>query len=162
LPKKNFHVLIDFLKLLPHEYKIVLAGTTFHSYATDMKNRIKTEGLVDRFYMIGPIDEREKRWYYENACAFIFPSLHEGFGLPVAEAMSLGLPIFVSNKTSLPEIAGADAFYFTTFEASAMAQVFLNGMKEFNNDKKSRLIERSKLFNWKSAAEAYLAIYKSL
>jgi glycosyltransferase involved in cell wall biosynthesis len=162
LPKKNFHVLIDFLKLLPHEYKIILAGTTFHSYAADMKTRIKVEGLEDRFFMIGTIDEREKRWYYENTCAFIFPSLLEGFGLPVAEAMSLGLPLFVSDKTSLPEIAGLDAYYFTNFEASSMASVFLLGMKEFNNEKKLRLIERSKLFNWKSAAEAYLAIYRSL
>lgn len=162
VPKKNFHVLIDFLKLLPHDYQIVLAGTTFHPYATDMQKRIQDEGLADRFFLVGTIDENEKRWYYENACAFIFPSLLEGFGLPVAEAMSLGLPLFISDKTSLPEIGGADAFYFKNFEAPSMRDIFLRGMDDFSVDQKIRLIERAKLFDWKSASESYLKLYESI
>ena len=162
LPKKNFYVLIDFLKLLPSEYKIILAGTTFHTYAEEMKNKILSEKLEDRFFMIGTINENEKRWYYENACAFIFPSLLEGFGLPVAEAMSMGLPLFLSDKTSLPEIGGVDAFYFKNFEAPYMRDVFLSGMSEFNAEKKMRLINRSHLFDWKVAAESYLKLYESI
>ena len=162
VPKKNFHVLIDFLKILPLEYKIVLAGTTFHSYAVEMQKRIQEEGLADRFYLVGTIDEKEKRWYYENAYAFIFPSLLEGFGLPVAEDMSLGLPLFISDKTSLPEIGGVDAYYFKNFEAQYMCNVFLNGMANFNEAQKIRLIERSKLFDWKSASESYLKLYVSV
>lgn len=159
VPKKNFHVLIDFLKKLPQEYKIVLAGTTFHSYAAEMIKRINDEDLNDRFFLVGTIDENEKRWYYEHACSLIFPSLFEGFGLPVAEAMSLGLPLFISDKTSLPEIGGEDAYYFRNFEPDSMAKVFLLGLENFNEDKKLRLIERSKLFNWEQAAESYLKIY---
>lgn len=162
LPKKNFHVLIDFLKALPVEYKIVLAGTTYHQYANAMKKRIQTEGLEDRFFLIGTITEKEKRWYYEEACAFIFPSLLEGFGLPVVEAMSLGLPLFISDKTSLPEIGGGDAYYFKNFEASSMREVFISGMNEFTPEKKARLIERSKKFNWKLAADSYLKLYTSV
>lgn len=162
LPKKNFHVLIDFLKLLPVEYKIVLAGTTYNDYATGMKQRIQSEGLEDRFFLIGTIDEKEKRWYYEHACAFIFPSLLEGFGLPVAEAMNFGLPLFISNKTSLPEIGGNDAYYFTNYEASSMRDVFFAGMKDFTPERKARLIERSKLFDWKTAAHSYLKLYNSI
>ncbi len=161
LPKKNFHVLIDFLKLIP-EYKIVLAGTTFHSYAKEMQKRIIDEGLQDRFYLVGTISESHKLWYYQNAKAFIFPSLLEGFGLPVAEAMSMGLPLFISDKTSLPEIGGADAYYFRNFEASHMRDVFIDGMKNFTPEKKERLKERSKMFDWKKATEQYLALYQSL
>lgn len=161
LPKKNFHVLIDFLKLVP-DYKMVIAGTTFHSYAKDMQKRILEEGLSDRFFLVGTIDEAHKIWYYQNAEAFIFPSLLEGFGLPVAEAMSMGLPLFISDKTSLPEIGGDDAYYFKNFEAESMKDVFISGMKDFTPEKKSRLIARSKMFDWKKAADAYLAIYKSL
>ncbi|MGZ3790335.1 MAG: glycosyltransferase family 4 protein [Bacteriovorax sp.] len=161
LPKKNFHVLIDFLKLVP-EYQMVLAGTTFHSYAKEMQKRIEDEGLADRFFLVGTINEAQKLWYYQNASAFIFPSLLEGFGLPVAEAMSLGLPLFISDKTSLPEIGGADAYYFKNFEATHMLDVFTAGMKDFSLDKKSRLIERSKMFDWKTAAENYLDIYTRL
>ncbi len=161
LPKKNFHVLIDFLKLLP-DYKIVVAGTTFHSYAKDMQKRILEEGLSDRFFLVGTIDEAHKIWYYQNAEAFIFPSLLEGFGLPVAEAMSMGLPLFISDKTSLPEIGGEDAYYFNNFEAESMKDVFVSGMKNFTPEKKNRLINRSKMFDWKKAADAYMNIYKSL
>lgn len=161
LPKKNFHVLIDLLKLLP-EYNIVLAGTTFHAYANEIQKRIKDENLLERFHMVGTINEEEKRWYYEHACAFIFPSLLEGFGLPVAEAMSLGLPLFLSDKTSLPEIGGNDAFYFKNFNPIDMKHIFINGLKSFNQEQKNRLIERSKKFNWEKAAKEYLDLYQSL
>ena len=161
LPKKNFHVLIDFLKLIP-DYKIVLAGTTFHSYAKDMQKRILEEGLSDRFFLVGTIDEAHKVWYYQNASAFLFPSLLEGFGLPVAEAMSMGLPLFISDKTSLPEVGGADAYYFKSFKAEDMRDVFISGMKDFTPEKKERLIQRSKLFDWKKAADAFLDIYAKI
>lgn len=161
LPKKNFHVLIDFLKLLP-EYKIVLAGTTFHAYAKEMQKRIIDEGLAERFFLIGTIDEGHKIWYYQHASAFIFPSLLEGFGLPVAEAMSMGLPLFISDKTCLPEIGGDDAYYFKSFDPEVMRDVFISGMKDFTPEKKLRLIERSKMFDWEKAANTYLNIYKNL
>ena len=162
LPKKNYHVLIDFLMLLPPEYKIVLAGTTYHRYAQEMLEKIKTLGLEDRFFLIGTINEEQKRWYYENSCAFVFPSLFEGFGLPVAEAMSLGLPLFISDKTSLPEIGGEDAYYFLDFDPEKMKEVFMNGMQSFNEEKKQRLIERAKMFDWKKASDKYIEIYQSL
>lgn len=161
LPKKNFHVLIDFLKLIP-DYKIILAGTTFHAYAKNMQKRIQDEGLSDRFFLVGTIPESHKVWYYKHASAFIFPSLLEGFGLPVAEAMSMGLPLFISDKTSLPEIGGSDAYYFNNFDPQAMKDVFVSGINDFTPEKKSRLIERSKIFDWKKAADTYLAIYKNL
>lgn len=161
LPKKNFHVLIDFLKLIP-DYKMVLAGTTYHSYASEMQKRIKEEGLTDRFFLVGTINEAQKLWYYQNASAFIFPSLLEGFGLPVAEAMSLGLPLFLSDKTSLPEIGGEDAFYFKNFEPESMKDVFLEGMKKFTPEMKARLIMRSKKFDWEKAASMYLTLYNEI
>lgn len=161
IPKKNFHVLIDLLKLLP-EYSIVVAGTTYHSYAETMKERIRHENLEERFILTGTINESEKLWYYQNAAAFIFPSLLEGFGLPVAEAMSVGVPLFLSDKTSLPEIGGPDAYYFKSFDPHHMKQVLLDGLKDFNEEKRARLKERSKLFNWERASSQYLEIYKSL
>jgi glycosyltransferase involved in cell wall biosynthesis len=161
LPKKNFHVLIDFLKLIP-DYKIVVAGTTFHAYAKEMQKRIIDEGLSERFFLIGTIDEAHKVWYYQHASAFLFPSLLEGFGLPVAEAMSMGLPLFISDKTSLPEIGGDDAFYFKSFDPELMKDVFISGMKSFTPEKKARLIERSKMFDWEKAANAYMDIYNKV
>jgi glycosyltransferase involved in cell wall biosynthesis len=161
LPKKNFHVLIDFMKLLP-DYQLIIAGTTFHTYAKEMLKTIEAEKLSDRIHLVGTIDEAEKLWFYQHASAFLFPSLLEGFGLPVAEAMSQGLPLFLSDKTSLPEIGGEEAFYFKNFDPESMKEVFVTGMKNFTPDKKERLIARSKLFDWKTAADEYLAIYSNL
>lgn len=161
LPKKNFHVLIEMMKLLP-DYKLIIAGTTFHAYAKDMLYKISSERLNDRIFLVGTINEEEKLWYYRHACAFIFPSLLEGFGLPVAEAMSLGLPLFLSDKTSLPEIGGEDAFYFKNFDPAHMRDVFLEGMAIFDNERAHRLIERSTRFDWKKAASSYLKLYGTL
>lgn len=164
VPKKNFHVLIDFLKLVKG-MKIVLAGPLFHSYADDIKKRIKDEGLKDRFILCGKISEEEKNWYYQNCKAFIFPSLLEGFGLPVTEAMSFGKPLFLSNKTSLPEVGGDLASYFDDFDPNSMKEVFEKGMKEFEANSSvlgKKLKERSKLFSWENAAKKHLEVYKSL
>lgn len=161
LPKKNFHVLIDFLKTVS-DLEIVIAGTTYHQYAKDMLKSIKEAQLEDRFHLIGTISENQKIWYYTHAHGFIFPSLLEGFGLPVAEAMSFGLPLFLSRSTSLPEIGGPDAFYFDDFSPTHMNSIYTKGISIFSTDQKSRLIERSKMFNWKKAADEYLKIYQEL
>jgi len=60
--------------------------------------------------LLGTISESDKIFYYKNCLAFAFPSLREGFGFPVLEAMTFGKPVFLSNKTSLPEIGGSHAF----------------------------------------------------
>ena len=161
LPKKNFHVLIEMMKELP-DYQLVIAGTTFHAYAKDMIATIEKFGLSDRIFLVGTINEEHKLWYYRNACAFVFPSLLEGFGLPVAEALSVGLPLFLSKKTSVPEIGGPDAFYFDNFEPEHMRDVFMNGMKTFSAEQRAREIERSKLFDWKKAATEYMKVYAKL
>lgn len=161
VPKKNFHVLTEMMKNLP-DYQLIIAGTLFHQYAKEMQKIIITKNLQDRIHLIGTISDEEKRWYYENAKAFVFPSLLEGFGLPVAEAMSLGLPLFLSDKTSLPEIGGDLATYFSSFDGTVMASEFKEGMKHFNETKKMALIERSKNFDWKKAADAYLELYQIL
>lgn len=161
LPKKNFHVLVEMMKHLP-EYQLVIAGINHSDYAQKIQAEIKEKNLEDQIKLVGTIDESHKVWYYKHTSAFVFPSLFEGFGLPVVEAMSLGLPLFLSKKTSIPEIGGPDAYYFDHFEGLYMANVIKNGMSEFSEEKKQRLLERSKIFSWKEAARAYLALYDRL
>jgi glycosyltransferase involved in cell wall biosynthesis len=160
VPKKNFHVLIEMMLNLP-EYNLFIAGTTFHHYANEMKNKIEKLGLSNRIYFLGTIDNEEKKWLYENSKGFIFPSLFEGFGLPVVEAMSIGTPLFISNKTSLPEIGGDVAFYFNDFNPLTMAKTVTDGIKYFSEEKKHLLIDRSKRFSWEQAAKKYLEIYSN-
>lgn len=161
LPKKNFHVLVEMMKYLP-EYELIIAGTTFHRYAIEMQAKVLQEDLDHKIHFVGTISNEEKLWYYKNASAFVFPSLLEGFGLPVAEAQSLGLPLFLSNLTSVPEIGGPDAYYFENFNGIEMAKTIQAGLLNFDESRKLRLIEHAKKFNWEIAAKKYLDIYNNL
>ncbi|MGB4843371.1 MAG: glycosyltransferase, partial [Ferruginibacter sp.] len=95
--------------------------------------------------------------------AFMLPSLAEGFGAPVVEAMKFGKPLFLSNRTSLPEIGGDTAFYFENFEPLHMQQVFNAGMQEFRkNGLSKRIMQRGNEFCWEEKALEYIKVYDSL
>ena len=122
-------------------------------------------GLEDRVVLTGSIEEEEKNYFYHHCSAFVFPSLYEGFGLPVIEAMLCGKPVFSSRCTSLPEIGGNMAFYWDNFDAEHMAHVFANGMHIYNSDEKAfseALKEYASMFSWKQNAGTYLNLYESL
>ena len=110
-PKKNTQVLLPLLQAFP-DYKLVIAGDDSHSYARHIREQAQKIGVADQLIMTGAVDEATKWWLYEHCEAFLFPSLTEGFGLPVVEAMSVGKPVFLSNRTSLPEVGGLDAVYW--------------------------------------------------
>jgi glycosyltransferase involved in cell wall biosynthesis len=109
------------------------------------------------------VTEEDKYWYYKNCTAFTFPSLAEGFGLPVVEAMYFGKPLFLSSHTCLPEIGGDLAYYFDRdFDPEDMRAVFENGMNRYNQELGIRLRQRACDFSWEKCAASYLKIYREL
>ena len=113
--------------------------------------------------ILGRITEKEKSWYFNHCRAFAFPSVSEGFGLPVVEAMSCGKPLFLSELTALPEIGGDVSFYFKDFNPLHMQQVFDAGMLSYiTKDMAVKIRERSRHFCWHRAARQYLEVYRSL
>jgi glycosyltransferase involved in cell wall biosynthesis len=161
-PKKNFHTLVPLLK--NSNFELVIAGRLDDpDYISNMKKQAEAMGLNDRLKILGPVSEEDKAWYLHNCEAFLLPSLAEGFGAPVVEAMAFGKPVFLSNRTSLPEIGGDVAFYFQTFEADHMQQVLKTGLTEYKkNGLAYRIISRGKEFSWEEKAKEYLRVYKSL
>ncbi|HNW35964.1 MAG TPA: glycosyltransferase, partial [Candidatus Ozemobacteraceae bacterium] len=91
--KKNFHVLPALL--LGNDFELVIAGFSEEPYAGRILNHAAALGVSDRVRIVGPVSESEKAWYYANCSAFAFPSLAEGFGLPVVEAMLFGKRVFL-------------------------------------------------------------------
>lgn len=160
--KKNFHVLLPLLQ--NPDVEIIIAGKLDDpDYIETILAEAKRRGVNDRLHVLGPVTENEKAWYLKNCKAFVHPSLAEGFGAPVVEAMSFGKPLFLSHFTSLPEIGGDAAFYFKSFEPEHMQQVFHNGIHEYsNNGLYKKIIARSAQFNWQQKAIEYLQVYKSL
>jgi glycosyltransferase involved in cell wall biosynthesis len=162
-PKKNFHVL---LPLLQHfkTMNLVIAGNNDSDYAKQLTMMAEKLNVGDRLHLIGNVDEDEKYHFYKNCSAFVFPSLTEGFGLPVVEAMSIGKPVFLSNLTSLPEVGGPEAHYWKGFEPQQIVETVEHGLADFKNDpeKVNRSIKWAEQFSWENAAKAYLRLYRSI
>lgn len=162
LPRKNFHVLLPFLEQIKN-YKLVIAGNRQSAYGQELQDEVNKRGLTGRVYFPGNISDAEKLWLYQNCAAFVFPSLAEGFGLPVLEAMSQGKPVFLNNATSLPEIGGKEAFYWNNFDVKHMAEVFEKGMTYFEQHKLAdRYIQHASQFSWEHAARKYAQVYADL
>jgi glycosyltransferase involved in cell wall biosynthesis len=162
-PKKNYHVLMPLLAAYK-AYHWVIAGPDSKGYRAKIEQEAKKYGVGERITFCGPVGDAQKLEYYQNCSALLFPSLSEGFGLPVIEAMSLGKPVFLSNRTSLPEIGGSEAYYFKDFEPKTIQETFATGMKDFENDpaKPSRMKTWASQFTWEKAATQYIEFYQKL
>ncbi len=159
-PKKNFHVLPSLLR--GNSMELVIAGKRLPEYEAVVRAEAARMGVEDRIRLVDSVTEQDKYWYYKNCEAFLFPSLAEGFGLPVVEAMYFGKPLFLSSETCLPEVGGDLAFYFSDFDPDHMSSVFASGMKKYDDDLKKKLIHRAHDFSWERTARSYIRIYRSL
>lgn len=159
--RKNFHVLPALLA--NNDFELVIAGLNDFPYAEKVWEQARLWGVTDRVKLVGPVTEQEKYWYYQHCRAFVFPSIGEGFGLPVLEAMHFYKPLFLSVQTSLPEVGGEAAFYFNSFDPVAMQDVLQKGLNDFENDThRDRIKQQLSRFNWTRAAHQYLEVYRQV
>lgn len=160
--KKNFHVLPSLL--VGNDRLLIIAGITQQAhYLEKIKQEAEHLGVSDRVIFAGAVSEQDKMALYVHCEAFVFPSLAEGFGLPVVEAMHLGKPVFLSQFTSLPEVGGPDAYYFTNFDGASMRETITKGLEDYQvNDKKQAIQAWSKRFDWSVAAASYVEVYAKL
>jgi glycosyltransferase involved in cell wall biosynthesis len=121
-------------------------------------------GLEDRVIFTGWVPEAEKPGLYSGAAVFVFPSLYEGFGLPVLEAMSCGTAVVSSAATSLAEIAGDAALLVDPKDigalAGAIADLLEDGSKR--HELAGRGLERAQLFSWDNTISGTIDVYRSL
>jgi len=162
--KKNTNVLIPFMQKMPDEYKLIIAGNNTSSYAKEMKNRIKQNLLSKRIIMTGQISDEDKFWLLKNCEAVLFPSKHEGMGIPPIEAMRFGKPVFASKHSSIPEICEDKAYYWKNSEPEYMKDFFLQNIKQFylNNSDSDSLKKHSEKFLWEKNIETYLKLFKTI
>jgi glycosyltransferase involved in cell wall biosynthesis len=162
LERKNF---LSIVKMMKHitDLNLVIAGNNDKPYGEEIKNSIVENKLENRVFLTGKVTEIEKQYYLKNCTAFLFPSIREGFGLPPIEAMKFGKPIFLSDKTSLPEIGGKNAYYWENFDPEYMKNILFDSLNSFDNNKielEILLKERADSFDWKIASEEYLKVYR--
>ncbi len=161
--KKNFEVLLPLLKKFPR-YKLVIAGNNKTSYGNTIAELAKKLDVENQLVLPGKISDEDKYWLYKNCRAFLFPSLAEGFGLPVIEACLAGKPVFISDRCSLPEVGGTVANYWTNFDPEYMRTIIDMGLAHFDNtsDHQNDLINWGTQFNWRKCIRQYLDLYESI
>lgn len=156
--RKNFHVLPGMLAHLP-DLRLVIAGQS-RPYEQQIRAEVQRHGVADRVLLPGEVTDAEKSWLYHRCQALLVPSLAEGFGLPVLEAMSCGKPVVSSREGSLPEVGGEVARYWDGFEPEAMAGVVRAALASPPDAAAARA--RAARFSWTGAAAAYLELYATL
>ena len=159
--RKNFHVLIPMMKFLP-EFVLVLAGDTQQGYGKQVADQVREEGMENRILLPGEVTEAEKRWLYQQGEALVFPSVSEGFGIPLIEAFQQGKPVFCGRFGSLPEIGGNHAFYWEDFEPEQMAALVRKRLHNEPGVDTAARVRYADQFTWEAAARAYQIIYRSL
>lgn len=157
--KKNFHVLLDMMTRLP-ELHLYIAGKNNTSYADRIRAEIESR-QIKNVHLLGLVSEAQKTWLYRHCQAFVFPSLFEGFGLPVVEAMLFDKPVVCSNATSLTEIGGKHVTFFPHgYPAEESAQLIASAALTPAQAEANRQYARS--FTWERHMQSYLAIYREI
>jgi glycosyltransferase involved in cell wall biosynthesis len=125
--------------------------------ALEISAAINKNELSANVHLLGYISESEAAYLYKNAFSYVLPSKNEGFGLPLLEAFSYGLPVICSNCGSLPEIAAEAAYSVSVLEeggtenlATALCDFITN--ESLRNDYAQKGIERNKAFSWLQTA----------
>nr|WP_279343412.1 glycosyltransferase family 1 protein [Fundidesulfovibrio terrae] len=160
-PRKNQERLFEALSKLPGNRQLVLAGGRGW-LMEDVARRLADLGLTGRVKLTGYVDDAELAWLYANCFGFVYPSLFEGFGLPVLEAMSLGAPVITSNVSSLPEVAGDAALLVDPLDGSAIAAAMarLEGDASLRAQLSQAGLSRAATFSWAAAAQVAMQGYE--
>jgi glycosyltransferase involved in cell wall biosynthesis len=163
LAHKNFHVLIDLIEHLPGR-RLVIAGKNATPYGDFLIREVARRRLEQRAILPGEVSDADRQWLYEHCEAFLFPSLTEGFGFPVLEAMQANRPVFMARATCLPEIAGDYGFYLDSFDPAIMANSYAAGMAAFDADPDFAPRARAHVatFSWGATARGYAGVYESI
>jgi len=163
-PRKNLvRLVLAFRKLVEKgcRHRLVLAGQ--RGWLNDeLYNVIAGERLGDKVQFTGYVDDNDLPPLYSGASVFAYPSLYEGFGLPLIEALACGAPTVTSKRSSLPEVAGNAALLVNPEDEDEIADALLRLIEDhaLREDLSMRAREQSRRFSWEQSAREALAVYK--
>jgi len=166
-PRKNVRTLLKAYSMLPDrikkEFRMVVAGGRGW-LNTDIPEVVKELEISDSVKFAGYIDSADIASVYSGAAVFAYPSLYEGFGLPILEAMSCGTPVVTSDTSSMPEVAGEAALLVEPRDAeaisAALARVLEDG--ELRKEMREKGLKRAACFSWEKCARETLAVYRKV
>ena len=161
--RKNLARLVEAFESLPDVWRLVLAGSQGYGAAAIIE-RIDRSPARQRIQVTGYVSPQELSDWYRRASIFAFPSLDEGFGMPVLEAMAARVPVITSDRSALPEVAGDAALLVNPQDTDSLRNALLQLAE--NPELRCGLIEkglkRSRSFTWEKAAAETWNVYQSL
>jgi len=167
-PRKNLTNLIQAYSLFRNRrkdcrHKLVICGMKGWS-ARDIFETAERLKLKKEIIFTGYVPENDLPLFYNAADLFTFPSLYEGFGLPVLEAMACGTPVITSNTSSLPEIVGEAAIMINPTDVGALADAIdkVLGNESLRQEMRNKGLARTKLFSWEETTKATVRLYKEV
>ena len=168
-PHKNMdHLIACFKQVIMQEKKkdlhLVICGGNEDAAVSMINANQLTEADLKFIHFTGFVDDNDLAAIYSGAIGFIFPSLYEGFGLPVLEAMQCGCPVISSNTSSLPEVVGDAGFLVSPTDKDALCESILK--LYCNSDLRAKYsqysVDRAALFSWEKTASETLKFYRSI
>lgn len=163
-PRKNITSLLDAYENLPKKlrirYPLVLCG--YKGWGTEKEHQRFHKGSIEGWIKyLGYLSMVDLPLLFSAARLFVFPSIYEGFGLPVLEAMSSGIPVLCSNTSSLPEIVRNAAITFNPLDTDALTNIIINRLQDEEWQKKAVEIGllNAKRFSWSRCAQETIKSY---
>jgi glycosyltransferase involved in cell wall biosynthesis len=166
-PHKNFGMLIESFGKMIHEQNIrdlslVITGDAGWKRESIMEALSRWNVARRRIVLTGYVPDEELPALYGGAQSFVFPSLYEGFGLPVLEAMQCGTPVISSHASSLPEVVGDAGLLFDPRDSDALSEAMLKiyRSQSLRQELSEKSLRRAKLFSWKRCADDTVSAYE--
>jgi glycosyltransferase involved in cell wall biosynthesis len=164
-PRKNLLRLLEAYRLVREwspRWGLVIVGARNAWKSTPVAAAVERYGLQDNVTFTGYVPDEDLPALYNGAGLFCFPSLYEGFGLPVLEAMACGAPVVTSNTSSLPEVAGEAALLVDPYDVEAIAAAMQRVLSEpeLAEDLRRRGLARAAEFTWERTARETIAVYE--
>lgn len=164
-PRKNLKALLDAYRAMPsrRDYQLVLVGMAGW-IDTDFFHDIESSDVRDNVLITGYVQNTELAPIYTGAELFVFPTLYEGFGLPVLEAMQCGCPVITSNSSSIPEVAGTAAIMIDPRDVEGLSTTMEKVVSSaaLRKSLTAKGLKRSRQFSWKKSARRLLDSLMSL
>ncbi len=162
-PRKNLNLIIQAMTGRDQTLPLVLAGWDGWGDKA-WKQEMRTAGLADRVFMTGYVDDETLACLYSGARALIYPSLYEGFGLPVLEAMACGCPVICSHAASLPEAAGDAGLLIDPHDPEDLARAMdrISHDPDLRQTMAKKGLEWAGRFSWRKTARETLSVFDDL